>query len=173
MLLATTSGKEAVVANSVNAALAKSDLDREEARIKQLLARLEVETTQARQQLNDVLVARKVMERIHGEPAKPAVAPASGSPPVEEKTEAEPEKETPKQEGLTIKEAALRALKSAYPKGYQKLGVSYWIKKNLHQTVNSASLSVMLARLRDDDGTARNDGNIWFFVPEKDRKPAA
>lgn len=153
---------------NVAEALAKVGLDKEEARITQLLARLDDEIAKARLQLEEVQIARKVFERIHGEPAKPDDHTTSGGAPAENPA---PEPATPS-EALTIKDAALRALKSAHPKGYQKAGVEYWIEKNLKQKVNSASLSVMLGRLRDDDGSARNNGNIWFYVPEKDRKPA-
>ena len=146
----------------VGKVLALHEIDREEDRLNALIQRLEGEIAEARALLQDAQIARKFFERM---PSARTDAPTNGHEPP---NDVEEEKEG--KAAVTIKEAALKALRSAYPKGYEKSGIEMWIKKNLGQEVNSGSLSVMLARLRDRDGAVRNAGNVWVFVPEKERK---
>jgi hypothetical protein len=143
-----------------SATAAVRELDQEEARLKALVIRLVGETDQAKKQLEEVQVARKVMQRIHGQPDQPRPDATSSPSDDEQPTR------------VTIKEAALKALEAVYPKGFQKAGIEAWVQENLGFEINSASLSVMLARLRDDDGAVQNQGNIWLFVPPKQRRAA-
>ncbi len=147
---------------SIPGPAAIQELDKEEARLKALLIRLTEETGLARRQLEEIQVARRVWQRIHKQVDEPAEPTTSG-------TEAEEEDE---EQPLTIKDAILRALQAVHPRGFQKAGIETWIEENLKRKINSASLSVMLARLRDKDRAIQNHGNVWFFVPPESRKAA-
>jgi hypothetical protein len=156
------------------------ELDREETRLTGVVDRLEAELVQARGQLEEVQVARKVFQRINeqgGQPGTPTVSSADifSAAKVDADTDVGADGELEEEHGdgrPTIKQAALMALKAAYPKGYQKSGIETWIREKLDLTVNYGTLSVMLARLRDDDHAIENHGNAWFFVPENKRQAA-
>jgi hypothetical protein len=158
---------------------ALKELDLEEVRLTALIGRLEDEIVRARTELQEIQVARRVLQRLNEQVAQPETATVSSA-----NISSEPAVESDGEPGFTlddertppgrptIKEAALKALESAYPKGFQKSGIETWIRANLGFTVNYASLSVMLARLRDDDHAIQNQGNAWFYVP-KDKRQAA
>jgi len=152
------------VTSAVTTLLAAKALDDEEARLKAVIGRLVDDTAKARRELEEIQVARKVMQRIQVQHEQQPQIATSGSK--------EPEAEDAPEGITTIKEAVSRALKAVYPHGLQKAGIEAWIKDHLNREINSASLSVMLARLRDDDNAIRNDGNVWFYIPVRDRKAA-
>jgi hypothetical protein len=130
---------------------------KEKDRLTARLAEAEKLANSIRRELAEIQTAERVLERLTGHQVK------GGQP----NTPPKPNSKPP-----TIKEAALEALKSAYPKGYRNGGIRHYAKEKYGLEIKPGSLSVMLMRLRDDDHSARNSGLIWLFVPPEKRKGA-
>ncbi|MGE3251649.1 MAG: hypothetical protein AB7J28_08865 [Hyphomonadaceae bacterium] len=75
-------------------------------------------------------------------------------------------------EGLTLKQIALKALTEGFPDGATAAQLVEFIEKNYHRRIERSSLSPQLSRLKEHDKLLVQDGKLWKLAPKTTEPPA-